>query len=62
MYVVCDISYNFVSFFSFFFFTRIEVVYLFIKEMPAICPVILDSLAVFWQQIWFAVFLIPISS
>ena len=51
MYVVCDISYNFVSFFSFFFFTRIEVVYLFIKEMPAICPVILDSLAVFWQQI-----------
>ena len=49
-------------FFFFFFFTRIEVVYLFIKEMPAICPVILDSLAVFWQQIWFAVFLIPISS
>ena len=62
MYVVCDISYNFVSFFFSFFFTRIEVVYLFIKEMPAICPVILDSLAVFWQQIWFAVFLIPISS
>ena len=51
MYVVCDISYNFVSFFFFFFFTRIEVVYLFIKEMPAICQVILDSLAVFWQQI-----------
>ena len=62
MYVVCNISYNFVSFFFFFFFSRIEVVYLFIKEMPAICPVILDSLAVFWQQIWFAVFLIPISS